>query len=237
MNYYDALANAQIGSAHPGGKALTKWILKRAGIKRTDAVLDLGCGIGDTSIYIYNTFGCKVFSVDSHPKMIEHLRKRTRNIHQITPILEAAESLSLSDNFFSIAISESVLVFTDIRKSLAELIRVLKPKSKLLLIEMTSEGRKNGNLDELKNFYKIGKVPTEQEWLSYLSEAGFMNISILKSSTVNEEISKVLITGNHNYQMPIHDLATESFLINQSILLAKYGNEVGFRVIEAYKPN
>lgn len=238
MNYHDALALAKVGSAHPGGIELTRSLVSGLRISQADRILDIGCGKGDTSILLAKTFGCEVYSVDSHEAMIKQVRSRLNHDQlSIYPVLANAENLPLQSGTFTIAFSESVLIFTDIQKSLEELARVLTDGGKLIMVEMTSEGRwSQEEMDEVTTFYNIDFMPTEKEWIDSLTKAGFKNINVLKASTVHEEISKGLSSGKTLSAKQVPNKQAEQRLIQQSILLAKYGDLIGYRVMEAEKP-
>lgn len=94
MNYHDALAAAQIGFAHPGGMELTKQILAEFHIRSEHTVLDIGCGNGETSIFVAENYGCTVFAVDQHPGMIQNLKIKLQNeMIPVSAIHGSAENL------------------------------------------------------------------------------------------------------------------------------------------------
>lgn len=237
MNYHDALALAKVGSAHPGGIELTRLLVSDLRISQADRILDIGCGTGDTSFLLAETFGCEVYSVDSHDAMIKQVKSRLNQDQlSIYPVLANAENLPLQSGSFTIAFSETVLIFTDIGQSLKEMARVLTDGGKLILVEMTSEGRWNQEeMAEVTSFYNIICMPTEKEWIDSLKNAGFKNIKVLKAHTVHEEISKGFSPGNTLSVKKVPNKQAEQRLIQQSILLAKYGDLIGYRVIEAEK--
>lgn len=49
---------------HPGGRAATEQLLRRAAITGESRVLDVGCGVGATVITIAERFGAQVTAVD-----------------------------------------------------------------------------------------------------------------------------------------------------------------------------
>lgn len=105
-----------------------------------------------------------------------------------------------------------------------------------MLIEMTCEKAWAKNtLLEVKAFYGIHKVLTEKDWTHALGLAGFKGITVLKSSTVNEEIATAIMKNNFSSIPPVLPLDSKKTLDEQNLLLAKYGDQIGYRVISAKK--
>ncbi len=63
---------------HPGGRAATEQLLKRAAISSSDHVLDVGCGVGTTAITVASRFGASVTAVDICPVMLERAQAAVR---------------------------------------------------------------------------------------------------------------------------------------------------------------
>ena len=59
---------------HPGGRASTEALLRRAVITPASRVLDVGCGVGTTAIEIARRHDATVTAVDIAPLMLERAR-------------------------------------------------------------------------------------------------------------------------------------------------------------------
>jgi SAM-dependent methyltransferase len=176
--YLDFLAKFGISSAHPGGFPLTQAMLKGVSFSKNHRVLDVGCGTGETSVYLAKTYGCHVVAVDLHPMMIAHAKNRIiENGVDVELIQANAEELPFEDNSFDIVLAESVTVFTKIDKSISEYHRLLKPGGLLLDIEMTSERPlTQDETKEIASVYEIERVLTNVDWVDAFHGAGFTDI-------------------------------------------------------------
>ena len=236
-SYLDALAFYGIEGAHPGGFDLTRNILMNERIDSLTKILDAGCGIGQTSQFLAETFNCRVYAVDNHPQMVKRAAQR---FHQaqlpIQVFMGSLEEMPFPTEHFDYIIAESTTGFTDIKKSIAEYYRVLKPRGILISIDMTAEITLRANLkNELMNFYKLKNIPTEAEWMSAIREEGFKKTEILHSSTVLEELKKYSAanqrSGNSTaFKGTLHDIIKKHYR-----LMLTHGNSLGYRVFKASK--
>ncbi|MGE5583019.1 MAG: class I SAM-dependent methyltransferase [Bacillota bacterium] len=180
--YLDLLAQYEINSAHPGGMALTRELLRRETITSNTTVLDVGCGTGQTSSFIARRYPCQVVAIDINPRMLEKARQKFSQSNLKIPVFRAdAADLPFRKNSFDLVLAESVTVFTNnIRRTLREYYRVLKPGGTLLAIEgtallpLTAAEEK-----DLRSMLGIACLPTKDQWRQMLQEAGFRNIQVL----------------------------------------------------------
>ena len=101
---------------HPGGRASTRALLRRAGIDRTHRVLDVGCGVGTTAIEIARQYGASVTAVDIEPLMIQRSQAHVAAAHLADRVtVEAGDICALAhpDNYFDVVIAEAVTMFVD----------------------------------------------------------------------------------------------------------------------------
>jgi ubiquinone/menaquinone biosynthesis C-methylase UbiE len=116
---------------------LTEIELFRNGVKGCEKVLDIGCGTGHPSLNIAEDVG-SIIGIDKSERMIEIAKNRLRKSGANNIVFEVgdAESLKFSDkNFDAIILCGSLATFSDKKKSLQEIKRVLKKKGKVACIE------------------------------------------------------------------------------------------------------
>lgn len=188
MSYLELLATLGIGSAHPGGFALTKQLLAHEKLTNESRLLDIGCGTGKTLEYIQQMYDCELKGVDIHPVMVEKAKQRFQEKELNIPIQQGnVEQLTFEDNTFDFILSESVLFFTSMNRALSECARVLKKTGSLLGIEMMAlKPLDVFTSEELTKVYGVNHLPTEKEWMTTLTNNGFSHMDVLKRGNVQE---------------------------------------------------
>ncbi|MCC3371531.1 class I SAM-dependent methyltransferase [Cohnella sp. REN36] len=174
MDYMDLLSRLGVGSAHPGGFAATRKLLERVGPPAELHILEVGCGTGKTACYLAAN-GYRVTAVDRHPLMLEKARKRAEKegIAGIEWVPGDVQRLPFDDGTFDVVIAESVTIFTQIDQTLAEYARVLKPQGRLFDRELVRYKRiPEDMVQEMKDFLKLERLLSRDEWLSALRLAG-----------------------------------------------------------------
>src|SRR5689334_23076864 len=101
---------------HPGGRASTEALLRRADITADTRVLDVGCGVGTTAVQIATRFGANVTAVDIAPLMLE---RAVANIHaadvadRVRVVPGDIVDLDYPDGTFDVVIAEAVTMFVN----------------------------------------------------------------------------------------------------------------------------
>lgn len=190
--YHDALAYYGIGGAHPGGLALTKRILNYENISPNMTILDAGCGTGQTAAFLKKQFNCHVIALDNHKLMLEKAKERFNKENLKISILHGSvEQIPVSNQSFDLILSESVIAFTDVEKTLNEYARILKSSGVLINIDMTSETIMTKEEQEnISEVYGIPQVFTEDQWIKNIKKSPFKKVEILFNDTVFSHLNK-----------------------------------------------
>ena len=104
------------------------WIYSILGDLKEKKLLDLGCGLGEGSVF-FAMKGAEVTASDLSPKMC-NLTERVARLHgvQVNTLVASATNLSkIPENSFDIVYGANMLHHVDIAKCMAEVYRVLKP--------------------------------------------------------------------------------------------------------------
>jgi ubiquinone/menaquinone biosynthesis C-methylase UbiE len=128
-------------------------VFNKIQVKEGTTILDLGCGIGDYSIYASRLVGThgKVLAVDSNMSIINRLQN---NIHTIKAsnieghVCDITTPLPFEDNSIDICLIITVLHALDLdcceHILFSELHRVMNPKGKLITVDCKKENQRFG---------------------------------------------------------------------------------------------
>jgi len=228
-SYVDLLSVLEIKGAHPGGMSLTQQMLAEVTIHSDTQVLDAGCGTGETAAYLASTFDCHVEAIDHHPIMVEKASARCVDIPKTNIQQGSIENLPFPNNSFDFILSESVLAFLDAEKGLSEIYRVLKTEGCFILNEMTRiQTLTLPETDQIKKFYGVKAIYTENEWRKLLSKVGFSQAQNLDVVMGSEGIVQTHLPANISKEIL-------SVLDEHTQLMNKFRNKLTFSVLKCEK--
>jgi SAM-dependent methyltransferase len=168
---------------HPGGRAATEQLLRRAAISADAKVLDIGCGVGTTAITVAERFGAGVTAVDIEPLMLQRAQKAVQAADANERVhVRQGDILALDfpDDVFDIVIAEAVTMFVDRSRAARELIRVCRPGGRVLATEFMwrrppSEEAREAFLGQVCPGLRFD---TAEDWLRIYTEAGLSSVEI-----------------------------------------------------------
>jgi len=150
MAYYDKISKGY-NELH-GEEQLKKVniILNNIRLKKSDKLLDVGCGTG---LYL-DLFKCDITGVDPSEELLKQCSHKT--------IKSSAERLPFKDNSFDWVISITAIHnFKDIEKSLEEIKRVGKKKFVFSVLKKSKKFDYISNL--IRKKFKIKKIVIEEK--------------------------------------------------------------------------
>lgn len=178
FDFFDLLAYLGLPWLHPGGYKATRELVDLCRINKDSLVLDVGCGVGRTVDYISRKFCCRTIGVDVNSLMLRRARQRLRDRiweQRIDFCRCDAQCLPFISETFDAVIAQSILLYLDVKKTLHEVRRILKPKGRVGIIEyvwirepVPQLAEKVSSLTGLKF-----DVLTFDEWNDILANSGF----------------------------------------------------------------
>ncbi len=132
-DYEKSFINAEFGITRTLNDYLEK--IDYLGLKGYNNILDAGCGMGQWSLAL-SKVNASVNGVDisSSRLLIAKELMRKNNISNVNLQFSSLESMPYADNTFDGIFCYSVIMFTDIPKTLKEFYRVLKPNGKIYIM-------------------------------------------------------------------------------------------------------
>ena len=157
-NYYDEIATGY-EELHKEEQLKKVEIIKQfLRIKKTDKLLDVGCGTGLTT----EPWECIRYGIDPSQKILQRARQKDKIKYR----LAAAEDIPYSDGFFDIVISVTAIQnFSDIEKGLKEIKRV--GKKKFVLSFLKKSEKKVFIERKIKEIFKIEDIVEEDKDLIF----------------------------------------------------------------------
>jgi len=173
-------------------------------------ILDVASGTGDLAIAALRLNPLKVFGIDISEDMLKIGREKLRkkNLQDKIELLEAdSEKLIFEDNKFdAVTVGFGVRNFENLEKGLSEMLRVLKPSGKVVILEFSKP--KSAIVRALYSFYSskicpwlgniISKDPVAYTYLNKSVEAfpeGENFATILKRTGYKEVAIRPLTFG------------------------------------------
>jgi len=172
--------------------------LKFCNLRAGMNILDVGIGTGLTAISVAKALlgNCRILGIEPIDAMIEKAKSNIKNeeLEDVILIKKAsAENVPSEDHIYDLVTCTFAIRHTDIGKSLAEFIRVLKTKGRIVIADIYAPGKWRSVLGKLMapvfqfafrfRKYKAetkSKVLTINEWRTLLGGLGLTVIDIVE---------------------------------------------------------
>lgn len=163
-------------------------LAEKSKIKSSDIVLDAGCGVGGSSIFLAKRFDCKVIGITLSKKQAE---QATRNAEQsgVTSNTEFLvmdfENITFPDKTFDVVWGiESVCHANNKKKFLEGINRILKPSGRLIIADgfAVKKDYKDSEKDIMQKWlagWAVNFLETKENFEKFLLDTKFLNISFL----------------------------------------------------------
>jgi SAM-dependent methyltransferase len=216
---------------HLGGRRATERLLAMRPLPPDAAVLEIGCGTGDTACYLARRFRARVLGLDLLMPNVLRARRRVASqnlVEQVNLLRADAQQLPCPPDAFDLVLAESVLVFGDGKQMAREAHRVLKPGGVLAINELTLRAPPPERLSSMLN--DLFGIPARQEgeWRDLLAQAGFPSLisGVYPLKLEEQVLNHLRVDGMRTYLAALRTSVANSRLrtqfFNREMLLAAF---------------
>jgi ubiquinone/menaquinone biosynthesis C-methylase UbiE len=164
---------------------LTDWGLKHVSIDKHDMMLDIGCGGGRTvrKLAAIASEG-KVYGID-HSESSVALAQRTNEqwikMGRVEIRQGSVSNLPFSDGMFDLVTAvETHFFWPDLPADTREVLRVLKPGGKFILIAEAYKGGKHGNRIQMLADFTGMAILSVNEHRELFANAGYADVQVIE---------------------------------------------------------
>lgn len=166
---------------------LNAQLAKRVNITKGDRVLDAGCGVGGSAIWLAQNVGCKATGINITPRQVQRAKENAanRNVSDLTDFLVADfADIPFGAKSFSVFWGLESIVHAENKQAvLNEAYRVLRPGGRLVIAEyLVPECELNSEektlLDTWLRGWEMPGLESPKTYRQMLKKAGFRDIQI-----------------------------------------------------------
>jgi tocopherol O-methyltransferase len=157
-------------------------LAERAQIIASDHVLDVGCGVGGSAIFLAGNKNCRVTGIDVNAHLLQIAADNAihQNLQDRVQFLEMDFlATTFSDASFDVVwVLESFCHAFDKDKFLREVYRLLRKGGRLVVADGFLANKNDIELNKLQRYFGRIRYETVSEFVSMLTEVGFVNIDV-----------------------------------------------------------
>lgn len=237
FGYYDEKATKHKDAIERANEVLAEF----AGIKKGAKIVDAGCGLGQSSLWLAQHYNANVTGITLVPKQVETIRKfiSKNNIKNVDFKVADYHHMPFEDNSVDIVWAVESLCHSP-QKFLfyKEAFRILKPGGKVVIAENLRTKRpletdKEALLKDIFSAWAIPDLDTFEEHRSHALNAGFKNFN-------NKDVTKNMMISYRNLRNTCLQYAWLSNLLHKTRIIStvRHVNMLGStKQLEAIEKN
>lgn len=159
-------------------------MLEAAVIRSSDTVLDAGCGVGGSSIFLASVLGCRVTGISLSDRQVQQAtdnaeKKKVKELVDFRKMNFCATSFP--DQSFDVVWGcESICYAEDKELFIKEAWRLLRPGGRLVVADGFVRSFENNEQPVIRRWldgWQVNYLETPDRFSSFMKDAGFANIA------------------------------------------------------------
>jgi tocopherol O-methyltransferase len=168
-------------------------------IKATDKVLDAGCGVGGSGIYLAKNIGCHVTGITLSERQVLQATTyaKQKGVSELVnfEVMNYCSTNFANESFDAVWGCESICYADDKNLFIKEAYRLLKPGGRLIMADgmvTAFENNKHPVIRDWLTGWEVNYLETPQRLLQYMRDAGFSDIHFIDITKYTKHSSRRL---------------------------------------------